>query len=166
MARLAVCIEKGMENGMRSARQTDTAGFMPTGGQLTPSRGCILVVDDNAGIRRLLVRLLHAHSFTPLEASTIADAVASADQHEVRAVILDLQLGTQSGLELLERLRRDPRYVQTPILILTGASSITDEHEALIKSSGAQLFHKPISLALLVERLLDLTSASQEVAFA
>ena len=166
MARLAVCIYEGMENGMRSARQTETAGFIPTGGQLTPGRGCVLVVDDNAGIRRLLVRLLHVHRFTPIEASTIAEAVASVDQHDVRAVILDLQLGTQSGLELLERLRRDPRYVQTPILILTGASSITEEHEALIKSSRAQLFHKPISLALLVERLVDVTSATHQIAFA
>ena len=148
------------------AEPTDTAGTIPPKGQLTPDQRCVLVVDDNPGIRRLLVRLLHLNRFTPLEAGSIAEAITSADQHAIAAVILDLQLGTQSGLELLDKLRRDPRYSRTPVLILTGASSISDEHATLIKRYGAQLFQKPISLALLVEHLVRLTRESHQVALA
>jgi CheY-like chemotaxis protein len=129
-------------------------------------KGQVLVVDDNPGIRRLLGRLLHSHRFSVLEASSVPEAVSTVGQHAISAVILDLHLGTQSGLDLLERLRQDPRHAETPVLILTGTNSMSDEAETTIRRNGAQLFHKPISLGLLVEHIERMTGARQPVAVA
>lgn len=149
---------------MQWGEVTLTAGPVPATGEKEPPLRHVLVVDDNAGIRRLLGRLLRLHRFTALEASSIAEATFSAERHAVSAVILDLHLGAQNGLDLLERLRQDPRHAETPVVILTGAQSMSHETEALIRRSNAQVFHKPISLGLLVEHIARLTDSPVAIA--
>jgi CheY-like chemotaxis protein len=124
-----------------------------TGMQSAEGRGHVLVIDDNAGIRRVLGRLLHLYRFTALEATSISEAMASAEQHHLRAIILDLHLGEQSGVDLLARLRQNPRCVATPIVILTGQTVLRDDDEALIRRSQAHVFHKPLPLSTVVEHL-------------
>jgi CheY-like chemotaxis protein len=116
----------------------------------------VLVIDDNAAIRRVLGRLLHLYRFTALEATSIAEAMASVEQHHLRAIILDLNLGEQSGVDLLARLRQNPRCVAVPILILTGRTVLRDDEEALIRRNHAYVFYKPQPLSTLVEHLARL----------
>jgi CheY-like chemotaxis protein len=126
----------------------------------------VLVVDDNPGIRRMLTRALGLNQYRAVEASSIAEAVAFADDHSLSAVILDLHLGTQSGLELLAMLRVNPRHRATPVLILTGSGAVTDDQEALIQRNAAHLFYKPQPLGDLVEHIGRLASARDQTDFA
>src|SRR5688500_1723008 len=119
----------------------------------------VLVVDDNPGIRRMLTRALGLNQYKAVEASSIAEAVAFADDHSLSAVILDLHLGTQNGLELLAMLRVNPRHRATPVLILTGSGAVTDDQEALIQRNAAHLFYKPQPLNDLVEHIGRLATA-------
>jgi CheY-like chemotaxis protein len=89
--------------------------------------------------------------------------MASAEQHHLRAIILDLHLGQQSGVDLLARLRQIPRYVAIPILILTGQTVLCDDDEALIRRSHAHVFYKPQPLSALVEQLARLAPCDHEV---
>ena len=130
-----------------------------------PGERFVLVVDDNPGIRRLLTRALGLGRFRAIEASSIAEAVAFADEHSLSAVILDLNLGKQSGLELLAMLRVDPRHRATPVLILTGCGTVTDEQEALIQRNAAHLFYKPQPLNDLVAHVGRLAAQEQISAF-
>jgi DNA-binding response OmpR family regulator len=122
----------------------------------------VLVVDDNPGIRRMLTRALGLNRFRAVEAGSIADAVAFADDHTLSAVILDLHLGKQSGLELLAMLRVNPRHRSTPVLILTGLEAVTQDQEALIQRNAAHLFYKPQPLADLMAHLGRLATARAE----
>jgi CheY-like chemotaxis protein len=122
----------------------------------------VLVVDDNPGIRRMLTRALGAGRFHAIEASSIAEAVTFADHHALSAVILDLHLGTQNGLELLAMLRVDPRHRATPVLILTGSTTVTDDQEALIQRNCAHLFYKPQPVSTLLEHIGRLASARDQ----
>jgi DNA-binding response OmpR family regulator len=124
----------------------------------------VLVVDDNPGIRRMLSRALGRHDFRPVEASSIAEAVAFADSHTLSAVILDLHLGPQCGLELLAMLRVSPRHRATPVMILTGSGVVTSDEEALIRRNAAHLFYKPQPLNELVEHIDRLAVAEQQAA--
>jgi CheY-like chemotaxis protein len=119
----------------------------------------VLVVDDNPGIRRMLTRALGLNRYRAVEAGSIAEAVAFADQHALSAVILDLHLGTQSGLELLAMLRVNPRHRTTPVLILTGSGAVTNDQEALIQRNAAHLFYKPQPLSDLMVHIGRLASA-------
>ena len=119
----------------------------------------VLVVDDNPGIRRMLTRALGLNRFRAVEAGSIADAVAFADDHALSAVIIDLHLGTQSGLELLAMLRVNPRHRSTPVLILTGSGAVTQDQDALIQRNAAHLFYKPQPLGDLMEHIGRLAAA-------
>jgi DNA-binding NarL/FixJ family response regulator len=73
----------------------------------------ILIVDDHAivreGVRRLLGTLPHAEIF---EAATMHEALAACRTRKPSIVILDINLDTSSGLELLQRLKGEDRSLK------------------------------------------------------
>lgn len=83
------------------------------------TRPAILVVDDEAPIREALVAAL-AEDWVVYAASCGAEACALLQGHAMAAIILDLVLQNEYGLDLVVRLRA---LSLAPILILTGHSS-------------------------------------------
>ena len=143
---------------MQWGEETGAAATIPVAAMTAEDR-YVLVVDDNPGIRRMLTRALGRNQYTPVEAESIAEAVAFADEHPLSAVILDLHLGSQCGLELLAMLRVNPRHRSTPVLILTGSGAVTDDQEALIQRNAAHLFYKPQPLGDLMDHIGRLATA-------
>ena len=147
---------------MQWGDETEAAGTNPAPATPPGEDRYVLVVDDNPGIRRMLTRALGLNRFNAVEAGSIAEAVAFADDHALSAVILDLHLGTQNGLELLAMLRVSPRHRATPVLILTGSGHVTNDQEALIQRNAAHIFYKPQPLGDLMEHLGRLASARDQ----
>jgi CheY-like chemotaxis protein len=147
---------------MQWGDQNELAGAVQAQGEPPAEDRYVLVVDDNPGIRRMLSRALGLNRFRAVEASSIAEAVAFADTHALSAVILDLHLGSQCGLELLAMLRVDPRHRSTPVLILTGSGVVTNDEEAQIRRNSAHLFYKPQPLNDLVEHIDRLATAQEQ----
>jgi EAL domain-containing protein (putative c-di-GMP-specific phosphodiesterase class I) len=82
----------------------------------------ILVVDDEESVRRLLRDCLELDGYEVREA---ADAVAAIDRIGEAipdCVLLDVMMPGMSGLELLERLRKDPLTAELPVMMLTAAT--------------------------------------------
>jgi DNA-binding response OmpR family regulator len=148
---------------MEWGHETGVAGTNPAPPEAPTGERYVLVVDDNPGIRKMLSRALGLSHFRAVEASSIAEAVAFADDHSLSAVILDLHLGEQSGLELLAMLRVSPRHRATPVLILTGSGVVTNEQEAQIQRNSAHLFYKPQPLGELVAHIGRLAHAEDAV---
>ena len=152
-----------MQRGMEWGSETEAAGTNPAQPETPADERYVLVVDDNPGIRKMLSRALGLGRFRAVEASSIAEAVAFADNHSLSAVILDLHLGQQCGLELLAMLRVTSRHRATPVLILTG-SGVTNDQEAQIQRNAAHLFYKPQPLGDLVAHIGRLAHAQEAVA--
>lgn len=152
-----------MHRGMEWGHETAVAGTNPAPPEASTDERCVLVVDDNPGIRKMLSRALGLSHFRAVEASSIAEAVAFADNHSLSAIILDLHLGQQSGLELLAMLRVNPRHRATPVLILTGSGVVTNDQEAQIQRNSAHLFYKPQPLGDLVAHIGRLAQAQEAV---
>ncbi len=76
----------------------------------------ILVIDDEAQIRRLLRVTLEAAGNTVRDAETGALGLDAAAVARPDAVILDLSLPDQSGLDVLRRLRE---WTTVPVLVLS-----------------------------------------------
>ena len=146
---------------MEWGNEIEAAGTNPAPPEAPTDERYVLVVDDNPGIRKMLSRALGLSHFQPVEASSIAEAVAFADNHSLSAVILDLHLGHQNGLELLAMLRVTPRHRATPVLILTGSGVVTYEQEAQIQRNSAHLFYKPQPLGDLVAHIGRLAHAQE-----
>ena len=65
----------------------------------------VLVVDDEAGIRRVLRAYLEADGFTVVEAATGNDALTELRRERPDVVLLDVMLPDMDGLEVLRRIR-------------------------------------------------------------
>jgi len=111
----------------------------------------ILIVDDDAALRRSLAEQLQLHEeFAAAEAANAAEALDLAKAHYYDAVLLDVGLPDMDGRELCRLMRRNG--VRAPILMLTGADGDADTILGL--DSGANDYiTKPFRLNVLLARL-------------
>jgi two-component system KDP operon response regulator KdpE len=93
----------------------------------------ILVVDDEAPIRRLLRVALEAEGYSMVEAGTAREGLAMAAREAPALVVLDLGLPDADGLSVLRDLRG---WSPVPVLILSVRADEGDKVEAL--DAGAQ----------------------------
>lgn len=84
----------------------------------------VLVVDDDPGIREMLRFVLGTAGFECLESADIQEAYWQITDHPPDLVLLDWMLPGGSGVELLQRLRKDEATQSLPVIMLTAK---TDE---------------------------------------
>jgi DNA-binding NtrC family response regulator len=80
----------------------------------------ILIVEDEAGVRRLITQLLQRHGFSTVAAEDGREAIAvlSAAERPISLVLTDIRMPNINGLEL-ERLVRE-RWPGLPVLLMSG----------------------------------------------
>ena len=78
----------------------------------------VLVVDDQRELR-LLIRLSLLALGRVETAGTVAEAMAQVHGDRPRLIVLDVSLGTESGLDLCRRLKSDPATSGIRILLLS-----------------------------------------------
>ncbi|MEX2294638.1 MAG: EAL domain-containing protein [Acidimicrobiales bacterium] len=102
----------------------------------------VLVVDDEAEIRRVVRRSLERNGFEVIDAADPGAALRAARQETVDVAVLDLHLPLMSGLELMAALRKaDPGL---PVIMLSGSGGESDRVRGLV--SGADDYvTKPFS---------------------
>ena len=116
----------------------------------------VLIADDKATSRELVRTVLEKVGYTVVEAADGIEALQSARDSVPDIIILDLQMPGLDGFSVLEELRKDPRFVATPILALT-ASAMQGDRERALHIGFTGYVTKPIRLQVLrseVERLL------------
>ncbi|HEV8355733.1 MAG TPA: sigma-54 dependent transcriptional regulator [Gemmatimonadales bacterium] len=123
----------------------------------------VLIVDDEANIRRMLAALLKAEGFEPEEAPHGNAALLSLDQLHPDAILLDLQMPPgPDGLETLRQIReRDP---STLVVMMSGKAQLNDAVQA-IKLGAFQFLEKPLTPEAVLVALrsgLELTRARAE----
>jgi CheY-like chemotaxis protein len=109
----------------------------------------ILVVDDEAPMRKLLSGNLKASGYDVRAAEDGTEALKLIDEHPTDLLLLDVNLPGPSGLQVLEAIRRS---VEIPILILSGRSRERDKVEALHLGADDYLT-KPFGVAELLARV-------------
>ena len=105
----------------------------------------ILVVEDNDLNRKLFCDVLRASGF---EVEPVADGelvLNAARAFAPDLVIMDIQLGTVSGVDLIAAMRRDGALGDTPVLAVTAYAGKGDEDR--IRDAGATGYlAKPVSI--------------------
>lgn len=84
---------------------------------------CILIVDDDPGIRLLLVTFLRRRGFRLLEARNGREALAEMRTDHVDLVVMDLMMPEVSGWEVLHDRGADPSLLRIPMIVVTANSS-------------------------------------------
>lgn len=83
----------------------------------------VLVIDDEPGIAELVSWCLDPLGVEVVLASGLSSALGVLQTHDVGLVLLDFHLGLEDGLEILPRLREDPRLDGVPVVAFTAHDS-------------------------------------------
>jgi len=119
----------------------------------SPSRGRILVADDEPHIRRILSTLLQTSGFVVDEApngGVALERVAGDTPYDF--ILLDIMMPVATGLEVLASIRSTEHRRGVPVIILTAKGQDADRHAAF--DLGADDFiTKPFSPKKLLARI-------------
>lgn len=113
------------------------------------SKPVILIIDDEAQIRRFLQISLEASGYRVHEAITGADGLVQATMTRPELIILDLGLPDQDGLTVLRRLRE---WTPVPVIVLSVRNNETDKIAALDAGADDYLT-KPFGTGELLARI-------------
>jgi two-component system response regulator RegA len=106
-------------------------------------QGGVLIIDDDDIFAQTLALALTRRGYSATSVNHGAAALTLAETQPFDAVVLDLRLGAESGLHLIEPLRT--RQPALRILLLTGYASIATA-VAAIKLGAVQYLPKPASV--------------------
>lgn len=112
----------------------------------------VLIVDDDALVRRLLTATLTRAGFRTEEAAGGAEALELLRRRPFAAVLLDNNMPGMSGLEVLERLRREEDTRTLPVLLVTGDDEVSARVRGL-QQGASDYVSKPFHPDELVARL-------------
>jgi two-component system, chemotaxis family, chemotaxis protein CheY len=97
----------------------------------------ILAVDDSTSIRQMVAFTLKSAGYAVIEAADGQEGLdkANASNDTISLVLTDQNMPKMDGLTLIKTLRSLPKFVATPILMLTTESS--DDMKSQGKAAGA-----------------------------
>jgi CheY-like chemotaxis protein len=124
----------------------------------------LLVVDDSATKRYLLVSWLTRAGFTVQQAETGGEALRMLPGSGVDLVVLDVKLPDMSGFDVCERIKSDPQYGALPVIHVSAhAVDVVDRTQGLNRGADAYLVEpiEPDELIATCQAVLRYYSARQ-----
>lgn len=128
----------------------------------------ILIIEDEAAIRRFVRPTLEAHGYRLIECETGAQGLNLASQHRPDAILLDLGLPDGDGMHVLTHLRE---WSRTPVVVISARDREADKIAALDAGADDYLT-KPFGVGELLARVrvalrhaAQLQSGTQEPVF-
>jgi HAMP domain-containing protein/signal transduction histidine kinase/DNA-binding response OmpR family regulator len=114
----------------------------------------LLVIEDNEIERQSIVELL-GHSDIEIETASTGDAgLRALFKRSFDCVVLDLRLPDMTGFDLLDKMHREPKLLDVPVVVFTGRD-LTVPEQGRLKSMAKSIVLKDVRSP---ERLLDETS--------
>lgn len=113
------------------------------------NKAAILIIDDEAQIRRLLAITLQSNSYSVNEANNAKSGLLTAENHPPDMIILDLGLPDEDGQSVLQKLRE---WYTNPILILSVKNS-EDEIITALDNGANDYLVKPFRTGELLARI-------------
>lgn len=120
----------------------------------------ILLVEDDPGVRRFVVKGLREQAYAVDTANTGEEALYQVDINEYDLLILDVMIPEPDGFEVCRRLRKSGRRM--PILMLTARDAVEDRVSGLDRGADDYLT-KPFEFRELLARLRALLRRSNEL---
>ncbi len=112
----------------------------------------LLVVDDKAINRQLLIKLLAPFGFAMKEASNGQEAIAVWEEWEPHLIFMDMRMPVMDGYEATEYIKSQVKGSATAVVALT--ASVLEEEKAIVLSAGCDDFiRKPFKENTIFESL-------------
>jgi two-component system, cell cycle response regulator DivK len=120
---------------------------------MTPT---ILIVEDNAQNRLLMVDILKVRGYEVIEAHDGAEGLVLAKTHKPDLILLDMQMPVMDGLEAARLLKADPETRGIKILAVT-SFAMKGDRERILAAGCDEYMAKPIDtrqLPIMVRQIL------------
>jgi len=122
----------------------------------------LLIIDDEASIRRTLKEILEFESYTVDVAEDGIKGVEAAKKNTYDAIFCDIKMPQMDGLEVLDTLKAEG--VPTPIIMISGHGNIETAVDS-IRKGAYDFIEKPLDLnriLVTIKNALDLTNLVEE----
>jgi len=107
----------------------------------------VLVVDDDADIRKMVVRLLLSRGLNVIEADRGNLALRLLKEHSPQLIVLDAMLPEVHGFDIARRIKRSERFARTPIIMISAVYRGWRFAEDLKHGCGVEFFiEKPFRI--------------------
>ena len=118
----------------------------------------ILVVDDNALNRELMISVLQAFEYRSLAVNSGKKALQIAQEEQPSVIVSDINMPNMDGYELIHQLKSLPSTAKIPIILMSGIQGSAHDRQRAIEAGAAALFirgSKVTELAAIIKRLLS-----------
>ncbi|RYG47284.1 response regulator, partial [bacterium] len=122
---------------------------------------CVLVVEDDAGIRQMLSTMLDRQGWDVVEAENGLRGLEQLDANDPDLILLDLMMPEMDGFQFVNEMKQRPSTEQVPIVVLT-AKELTDEDRLALNGGVEKVFLKAATQSdSLLSELKRLTGRSK-----
>jgi two-component system, OmpR family, response regulator len=111
---------------------------------------CILVVEDDPALQRMILNYFNENNIRTLAASDRQQMLGHLDDTDVNLVVLDLLLGNEDGLDLLREVRANS---DIPVIIITGHRRDDIDRVVGLELGADDYLTKPFNLRELLARV-------------
>jgi CheY-like chemotaxis protein len=112
------------------------------------SKGLVLLIEDDADVRRFASLVLELEEYSVLEAENGEQGLELARQNKCGLVLLDLRLSGLDGWSVLKKLKEDPDLCGIPVFVFSASADMEFRERALSLGADDYLL-KPLSAASL-----------------
>jgi DNA-binding response OmpR family regulator len=113
----------------------------------------LLIIEDEIDIRSFIARVLQLEGYKVLEASNGIKGMEIIRENPIALVLLDLRLPGPDGWSILREIKRSPKLMGIPVVVLTAIAE-TMQRKKTLRMGAASYLVKPLSA-----RSLSLTIA-------
>ena len=118
------------------------------------SKGPVLVIDDDADVRKLLKSALEKRGFVVEMAGDGETGLAQVAEQRPGLILLDMIMPGTDGFAVLRALKEDPTTAAIPVIAMTGSPDLKTTARARVLALGASDFiAKPFDMNMLVEEI-------------
>ena len=118
----------------------------------------VLVVDDEIGARRAIVRVLGREGYHTIAVADGREALRALEAQTPDLVLLDVMMPELGGLELLEILHGDARWRALPVVMMTAVSDTHTVNRAQQLGAKAYLVKATFSIAEMLDNVRRYTA--------
>ncbi len=119
------------------------------------ARQCVLIVDDEPGLRSAVREILQSAGYEPMEAADGTGGLAKAASLRPALILLDVRMPDLDGYEVCRQLKANPLTAPIPVVFLTAVEDSALNHRAF-EAGAAACLTKPFR----AEALLAVVEAS------
>ena len=125
----------------------------------------VLLIEDDPLVVRMYQKVLSFEGFEIESAPNGKEGLEKAKEIKPDLIFLDIMMPKMNGIEVLERIKADPKIKDIPVIMLTNLSGTHDAENAMEKGAFSYMVkseHKPKDIAAKAKEFLSVSKSKPQ----